>query len=224
MRIAVLGSGGGRMGSTLMEVLLEAGHDVVGFHRHETEDMLYSLEEYDLAVLSIPPPRVADEILSRERKYLGFVEVCASKSLMRKHSGRIISIHPLYGPPMSYKEPSRRNTVLVKDISVEGSLGVVKRMLPPRDRIIEMGFREHDEFVLHNLAVPYAVSLLASRLLGPPGPHLPVSARMALESMASLVHGESMDVVTDMLQAYGVWPIIEAAVRSLEEGYREVVR
>ncbi|WP_075057626.1 hypothetical protein [Thermogymnomonas acidicola] len=154
------------MGSTLMEVLLEAGHDVVGFHRHETEDMLYSLEEYDLAVLSIPPPRVADEILSRERKYLGFVEVCASKSLMRKHSGRIISIHPLYGPPMSYKEPSRRNTVLVKDISVEGSLGVVKRMLP-RDRIIEMGFREHDEFVLHNLAVPYAVSLLASRLLGP---------------------------------------------------------
>ncbi|GGM78565.1 hypothetical protein GCM10007108_15920 [Thermogymnomonas acidicola] len=219
MRIAVLGSGG-RMGSTLMEVLLEAGHDVVGFHRHETEDMLYSLEEYDLAVLSIPP-RVADEILSRERKYLGFVEVCASKSLMRKHSGRIISIHPLYGP-MSYKEPSRRNTVLVKDISVEGSLGVVKRMLP-RDRIIEMGFREHDEFVLHNLAVPYAVSLLASRLLGP-GPHLPVSARMALESMASLVHGESMDVVTDMLQAYGVWPIIEAAVRSLEEGYREVVR
>ncbi|MCY0851122.1 MAG: prephenate dehydrogenase/arogenate dehydrogenase family protein [Thermoplasma acidophilum] len=145
----------------------------------------------DLAFLSVPIKAAMEYIERRDRTY---VELSSVKSVFRKYSGSIVSIHPLFGPS-SYNDGLHRAIIFVTDISNVKYKEIIEEMLRGYD-LISMSAEEHDRMMVSDMVIPYLMSMIARRIEA--GYHTR-SFDMA-RSLASIVEGENPEVVMDTIR------------------------
>ncbi|MEM0158724.1 MAG: hypothetical protein QW812_04350 [Thermoplasmataceae archaeon] len=185
MKIGIIGSGG-RIGSALLQLLAGSCTVIPCSSPHCNGD---TIERSDFTFLCVPETETL-KILNKTEHPERCIEVTSVKTPMTKFAGKIVSIHPLFGP----KTAGRReymNIVFVSDLSIPGSRNTIEALFPEY-RIIEMTSSEHDKFMLSQIVFPYLVSILQKRQPDP----LTYSARM-LDQLRNLVDSESRDVVRD---------------------------
>ena len=105
MKITVIGSSG-RFGAFVSEYFRSHGNIVTSFDQNASKRRLTeSLFASEISLLATP----IKETISYVEEYSDFahlVEVCSVKVPFRKYSGKILSIHPFFGPE-SFKEIDR---------------------------------------------------------------------------------------------------------------------
>ena len=112
-----------------------------------------------------------------------------------KYSGKILSIHPFFGPE-SFKDPSRRKIALITDICPVGSEFTVKKLFPDCS-VIKMYSDEHDRMMASEQGLPYLISLYfreSGRSITP----FTGSGRI-LKEIIQLSEKESIDVMKDSI-------------------------
>ncbi|MCL5732823.1 MAG: hypothetical protein M1285_05445 [Candidatus Thermoplasmatota archaeon] len=192
MRIAVVGYTG-RFGSAAMKLLKDAGHTVIPVHGVDfTEEMLDSL---DYALLAVPI-RAALNIVSSCRDPGKLVEICSVKSPFRPFAGKIISIHPLFGPS-TLNSQNTRNIIYIDDLSTPGSIDIIKQMFPG-SFIRIMSSSDHDRAMIDLLVRPYILSMLADST-GKAQTDLTTRSSRMLSEFEGIYSDESREVMMDTI-------------------------
>ncbi len=151
MHLLIIGSKG-RLGKTLMKLFPDSsGIDIENF-----DNLEYELQKADFAFLAVPLEATLD-IIKSFPVYSRFIDLTSIKSKMKEFSGRIISIHPLFGPE-SYE--TNKTIIFVNDISNIDSLYKIKKLFNGY-RIISMNAREHDSLMGELLVKPYIISYIS---------------------------------------------------------------
>ena len=194
MKITVLGSSG-RFGSFVSEYFRIQGNTVISLDMNTSQSYLAdSLSSSDISLLATP----LKEAISYIEEYSDLahlVEVCSVKAPFRKYSGKILSIHPFFGPE-SFKDPSRRKIALITDICPVGSELTVKKLFPDCS-VIKMNSDEHDRMMASEQELPYLISLYF-RESGRSIPPFTGSGRI-LKEIIQLSEKESIDVMKDSI-------------------------
>ncbi|QRF75273.1 prephenate dehydrogenase [Thermoplasmatales archaeon] len=159
MRIIVLGSGG-RLGRLLSTMFRENGHTVVGIDMDNSDMLEPEIRSSDIVFLAVPV-RVAIKVIKNYHSTALLVEMSSVKEPFREFRDGIISIHPLFGP-LSVGDPALRNILFISDISVQGTLDMLKDLFPGFN-IFPMSAQQHDEMAIQLQVIPYIISILSSR-------------------------------------------------------------
>ncbi|BAB60516.1 TVG1421572 [Thermoplasma volcanium GSS1] len=145
MKVGIIGKQG-RLGRVLQAILDENGFDVVE-------------NNWDIAFLSVP----IGAAISYIEKYDGpFIEVSSVKTPFKKYAGRIVSIHPLFGPA-SYKDGVHRTVLFIKDISMPEYRDLIAEMFRGYE-IVDTTADVHDKEMAKSLALPYAVAIISKNI------------------------------------------------------------
>lgn len=156
MNVAVLGSSG-RFGSFVSEYLRSRGNSVCSFDLDTScTNPAESILSSDISILATP----LKETLSFVEEYsevAQLVEICSVKAPFRKYSGKVLSIHPFFGPE-SYKDAARRKIALITDISPVKSESIVKKLFPDCS-VVKMDSEKHDRIMAQEQGLPYLISL-----------------------------------------------------------------
>ena len=194
MKITVLGSSG-RFGSFVSEYFRSQGNTVISLDMNTSQSNLAdSLSSSDISLLATP----LKEAISYIEEYSDLahlVEVCSVKAPFRKYSGKILSIHPFFGPE-SFKDSARRKIALITDICPVGSELTVKKLFPDCS-VIKMNSDEHDRMMASEQELPYLISLYF-RESGRSIPPFTGSGRI-LKEIIQLSEKESIDVMKDSI-------------------------
>ena len=194
MKITVLGSSG-RFGSFVSEYFRSQGNTVISLDMNTSQSYLAdSLSSSDISLLATP----LKEAISYIEEYSDLahlVEVCSVKAPFRKYSGKILSIHPFFGPE-SFKDSARRKIALITDICPVGSELTVKKLFPDCS-VIKMNSDEHDRMMASEQELPYLISLYF-RESGRSIPPFTGSGRI-LKEIIQLSEKESIDVMKDSI-------------------------
>ena len=183
----------GRFGSAAMKILKDAGHDVIPVHGPDfTGEMLDSV---DYALLAVPI-RAALNIVSSCSDPGKLVEICSVKSPFSPFSGKIISIHPLFGPS-SLNPQNPRNIIYIDDLSVPGSIDIIKQIFQG-STIRVMTSSQHDRAMVDLLVRPYILSLLAESS-GKSQTDLATRSSRMLSEFESISSDENRDVMMDTI-------------------------
>ena len=192
MRIAVVGYSG-RFGSAAVRILKDAGHAVIPVHGQDfTGEMLDSV---DYALLAVPI-RVALNMVSSCSDPGKLVEICSVKSPFRPFAEKIISIHPLFGPS-SMNSQNPRNIIYIDDLSVPGSIDIIKQIFPGSS-IRAMSSSQHDRAMVDLLVRPYILSLLADSS-GKTQTDLTTRSSRMLSELESISSDENREVMMDTI-------------------------
>ena len=192
MRIAVVGYSG-RFGSAAVRILKDAGHAVIPVHGPDfTGEMLDSV---DYAILAVPI-RVALNMVSSCSDPGKLVEICSVKSPFRPFAGKIMSIHPLFGPS-SMNSQNPRNIIYIDDLSVPGSIDVIKQIFPGSS-IRVMSSSQHDRAMIDLLVRPYILSMLADST-GKAQTDLTTRSSRMLSEFEGIYSDESRGVMLDTI-------------------------
>ena len=149
MKILIIGSKG-RLGKTLMDIFPEAtGIDL------NDNTLGEELEKAEIAFLAVPL-NVTLDIINKYPEYRTFVDLTSVKSPMKKYSGKIISIHPMFGPS-SYK--TNKDILFINDISSVNSIKTVSGLFE-KYNIISLTADQHDELMGELLIKPYILSYI----------------------------------------------------------------
>ena len=156
MKITVLGSSG-RFGSFVGEYFRSRGNTVISLDLNTSQSNLAdSLSSSDISLLATP----LNEAISYVEEYsevTQLVEVCSVKAPFKKYSGKILSLHPFFGPE-SFKDSSRRKIALITDICPANSENIIKELFPDCS-ILKMDSDEHDRMMACEQGLPYLISL-----------------------------------------------------------------
>lgn len=194
MKVSIIGSKG-RIGSVLRERISSAGHEIlVGADRDDVIDRSL-LEKSDLVVLAVPQDE-AIRLMETYGETCRIVEITSVKSPMRRFSGKVISIHPLFGPA-SWGNPDFNTVLFVNDISPEGSITEIRELFPGKN-IISVTATEHDRSMADLLVAPYAISMIAKKLVSREQKFVTPSFAN-LQKLASILDGENASVVKDTI-------------------------
>ena len=162
MKVFIMGNRG-RMGKLLTGLFRDLGHEVKGFDILDgtAEPDSVEMQQADVILLSIPQEKALQFCLSHP-EFKNVVEIGSTKSIMKNLRGRIISIHPLFGP-LSYESGNRRKIFFIDDISPEGSIDLIGKLFG-RMEMIPIGYDNHDRLMAEMLVTPYIISLISSGL------------------------------------------------------------
>ena len=194
MRITVLGSSG-RFGTFVCEYFRSQGNIVISIDQNASEKKITEfLLSSEISLLATP----IKETISYVEEYSDvahFVEVCSIKAPFKKYSGKILSIHPFFGPE-SFKVSSRRKIALITDICPVGSEFTVKKIFPDCS-VIKMNSDEHDRMMASEQGLPYLISLYfreSTRLIQPF-----TGSGQTLKEIIQLLDRESIEVMKDSI-------------------------
>lgn len=194
MKVSIIGSKG-RIGSTLREKISGAGHEILlEADRNEPIDMA-RLKSSDLVILAVPQDE-AIKLIGTYGDDCTIVEITSVKSPMKKYSGKVISIHPLFGPA-SWEDPSFNTVLYVNDISPEGSITRIQELFPGHN-VVSVTAKEHDSSMADLLVAPYAISMIARRIVSRQQKFVTPSFAN-LQKIASILDGENSSIVMDTI-------------------------
>lgn len=205
MKILVAGHRG-NFGKAILNYFQKSGHLVTGFETGE--DMPEDLSDFDACLLAVP----VEAALSLIQKLRGcsIIEICSVKEPFRKFSGKVISIHPMFGP-RSIGNPDFSNIILVEDISARDGRRVVS-LLFPGHRIVEMTAAEHDCLMGEVLVKPYLLSRLAGKVKGPDSKYGGTSYK-TFRALSEIAFQESPQVMEDTIRLNPFTPEIVRAIK-----------
>lgn len=214
MHVTVVGSKG-RIGQVMEGILTSASHTVSGIDQENRDDLEVALASSDVVLLALPISQALEFMDTTD--YEGVVvEVASVKLPLLPHKGRIVSIHPLFGPK-SY--PENRTICLVSDISRPDSVRVVKDLFPSCS-ILEVTLEQHEKLMLTSLVAPYLLSLL-SKELGGSNPALTRSGGV-MKLMSGLLDDENQSVVMDTIKLNPNTPELLQGIESFLQTFMEV--
>ncbi len=160
MKILVVGSSG-RFGATLRHLFKDNGHEVIGVDIQDYGKLKEELKTAELIFLAVPAS-VALDIINEFGPTKKIIEISSSKDPFKIFAGKIISIHPLFGP-LSLDDQKMRNILFINDISFLGSEDIISGLFPDYN-IIPMKSDEHDHLMIELQVIPYVISMLSSRI------------------------------------------------------------
>ena len=162
MKVFIMGNRG-RMGKLLTDLFKDLGHEVKGFDILDgtTGPDSGEMQQADVILLSIPQGNALQFCLNHP-EFKNVVEIGSTKSIMKNLKGKIISIHPLFGP-LSYQSINRRKIFFIDDISPEDSIDLIRKLFGDME-LITIGYDNHDRLMAEMLVTPYIISLISSRL------------------------------------------------------------
>lgn len=193
MKILVLGSSG-NFGSMLASFLRSQKHQVTGMDRDDTLPL--SMGEFQACFLAVPANAAIDFIETYEHPAI--FEIGSAKAAMAKYSGRVVSIHPMFGPN-SIKLPEFRNIIFIDDISPPGSRLLLEKLFPGFS-VHSMSADEHDRLMVELLVKPYFYSMLAARTSGSQRPPLSCTSHEAMDRLLEISHLESQNAMGDTIR------------------------
>ncbi len=206
MKIALAGSSG-NFGKLAHELFTQSGHSVTGISREIWPTTDFS--EFDLCFLSVPVTEVG--------KYLQncgecpAVEISSVKEPIKKHRGKVISIHPIFGP-RSIGNSGFHNIIYVDDLSPDNGEEIIHGLFP-KFRLVHMTAEEHDRAMVEILIKPFFLSRIASEItgkdLGFTGP-----SQEVLRQLASISGSESSGVLDDTIRLN---PFAKSALREISQ-------
>lgn len=217
MRVALAGSSG-NFGKLALNMLRANGHEVTGIKRDEWDTA--DLSAYDVCFLSIPVLEIG--------KYLEkcgkckVVEISSVKDPVRRFKGRIVSIHPIFGPRSS-GDPKFKNIIYIDDLSEEGGESLIGELFPGY-RLHHMTADQHDRAMVQVLINPFFMSRIASEISGNDleftGPSQDI-----LKQLAAISGSESAGILQDTIRLNpyakdGLREIVQVA-RKLENDFSE---
>lgn len=184
MKILIIGSKG-RLGRTLMDIFPGAkGIDI------EDNNMDQELEEAEITFLAVPL-KVTIALISKYPYYRKFVDLTSIKSPMKEYSGKIISIHPMFGPS-SYK--MNKDILFITDISIENSIKTISELFREYN-VIPLTADEHDELMGELLVKPYILSYICDS-------HeysIETSSHKKLLNLLSIKYNENQEIIIDTI-------------------------
>jgi prephenate dehydrogenase/chorismate mutase/prephenate dehydrogenase len=191
MDIFILGNKG-RMGSYLTNFLREKGFNIKGLDiiSKESENMEREMKNSDVLILAIPQ----DEALKFVREHENFtniMEIGSVKSIFKDFAGKIVSIHPLFGP-ISEGPDKQKRIIFIDDISPAEKKDLVLSLFGDID-LIGTTADKHDRIMADVLVAPYIISLISSRIN--PGSEFMTRSSQALDCIADISKLESMEVL-----------------------------
>ncbi len=200
MDIFILGNRG-RMGVFLTSLFRKKGFSVSGsdISDGKGESMGTEMRNSEVLILAVPQ----DQALKFIREHDGFtniVEIGSVKSIFRDFTGKIVSIHPLFGPLSEDREIKRR-IIFIDDISPAGKESLVMRLFGDVD-LVKMTADRHDRIMADVLVAPYIISLISSRIN--PGREFMTRSSMLLNCITDISQKESPEVLrkTILLNPY----------------------
>ncbi|MEM0156532.1 MAG: hypothetical protein QXN26_00510 [Thermoplasmataceae archaeon] len=192
MKIAVVGYTG-RFGSAAMKLLNGSGHTTIPVHGTDFTGEI--LDSVDYALLAVPLP-AAVKIISNCTDPGRLVEICSVKAPLKPFSGRIISIHPLFGPS-TINSGKPGDIIYIEDYSIPGSTDVIHRMFPGSPLKI-MSSSDHDRAMIDLLVRPYILSMLAHSS-GKAETSLSTRSSRMLSEFEGICSDESIEVMMDTI-------------------------
>lgn len=194
MKVSIIGSNG-RIGSTLVKKLKQSGHEIVtAVDRDEPIDP-EKLKSSDVTVLAVPLGEM-EYLIEKYGEESLLVELSSVKSQMKRFAGRVISIHPLFGPS-SYLNPDFNTVLFVDDISPAGSIDRIRELFPESE-VVSVTAQEHDKSMASLLVAPYAISMIAKKLTAAHRKFVTPSFAN-LRKIATALDGENASVVKDTI-------------------------
>lgn len=185
MKILIVGSKG-RLGKTLMDIFPESrGIDI------EENNMDQELEEAEITFLAVPLKATLD-IINKYPDYRTFVDLTSVKSPLREYSGKIISIHPMFGPS-SYK--TNKNILFISDISIENSIKTVLDLFTEYN-VIPVTADQHDKLMGELLVKPYILSYICNSFESP----IETSSHNKLLELLSIKDNENQEIMLDTIR------------------------
>ena len=214
MKITVLGSSG-RFGSFVSEYFRSHGNTVISLDLNTSQSNLADyLSSSDMSLLATP----LNEAISYVEEYserTQLVEVCSVKAPFKKYSGKILSIHPFFGPE-SFKDSSRRKIALITDICPINSENIIKELFPDCS-ILKMDSDEHDRMMASEQGLPYLISLYFKESARSITPF--IGPGMILKEMIQLSYRESIDV---MKYSVAENPEVQILLSEISEFFRQI--
>ncbi|AAT43421.1 prephenate dehydrogenase [Picrophilus oshimae] len=140
----------GRFGSLLCSLL----DDRICIDIDNINELGVYIKKADHVFLSVPVDAALNIIDSYD--YNNFVEISSVKWPFKKYSGKITSIHPLFGP-MSYNRIN--DVIFINDISRDNSLNELNKIFK-NWHFIEMTSDEHDLLMSEIMVKPYIISMM----------------------------------------------------------------
>jgi len=189
MKIAIVGYKG-RFGSVLSKILEE--HEIIRVDKGD--DINKSIRESELAFLSVPASEGIKIIKNCSEKEK-IVEVSSIKRPFFEFRKKIISIHPLFGP-RTYNDEKFRNIVFIDDISIDGSMDIIREIFKGF-RIIVMNSEEHDKFISEQLVLPYILSVVAKNVSK--DNNILTGSKRILEDLKGIAESESPIVLRETI-------------------------
>ncbi|WP_337861102.1 prephenate dehydrogenase/arogenate dehydrogenase family protein [Ferroplasma sp.] len=151
MYILIIGSNG-RLGKILLKIFPESTKiDIENSNYLESE-----LQKADFAFLATPMDATIN-IIRRFPEYDGFIDLTSVKSKMIEFAGKIISLHPLFGPE-TYG--TNKSIIFINDISRKDSLADMEKLFQDYKLII-MDANSHDALMGEILVKPYVLSYIS---------------------------------------------------------------
>ena len=184
MKILIIGSKG-RLGKTLMNIFPEATGIDIGDNILEEE-----LEKAGITFLAVPL-KVTLDIINKHTDYRTFVDLTSVKSPMKKYSGKIISIHPMFGPS-SYK--TNKDILFINDISSVNSIKTVSGLFE-KYNIIPLTADQHDNLMGELLVKPYILSYICDGKQSP----IETSSHKKLLELLSIKDDENQEIMLDTI-------------------------
>ena len=124
MKIAVFGSNG-KFGETVSGFFSSHGHEVSGFDISDGEFNIPG--GFDIYFLAVP--------LASARKMISLlkdgviIEIGSIKAPVKEFAGKLISIHPMFGPK-SITDPVFRNIIYIDDLSIKDGERIIRAIFP----------------------------------------------------------------------------------------------
>ncbi len=211
MRILVAGSSG-NFGKLASDLFSRRGHEVTGIGRKEQDSV--DLSEFDICVLSIPVLEMGRYI--EKAQGCTIVEVSSVKNPLKKYQGKIISIHPMFGP-RSFSDPDFQNIIYVDDLSAMGGKKIIETLFPGFN-LVNMTADDHDRAMVEMLIKPFLMSRIASEIsretLSFSGP-----SQKALQNLSSIWASERPEM---MEQTIRLNPYSAGAVKEIMDAITRI--
>lgn len=187
MKISIIGSKG-RLGSVFTKILKNSDNQIIECESEECD--FEAIKNSEISILSVNI-KESKRILEKYADFKLLIECSGVKSSFIKFRGKIISIHPLFGPN-SYK--IRNDIIYIEDLSTKDGLGIVRSIFKGFN-IIPMSYLEHDRLMAIAQALPYFISLSIKL----PNIALPLGSFQLLEALAHLRIAENEDIMRDAI-------------------------
>ena len=215
MEIFILGNRG-RMGSFLTELFKERGFDVSGsdIAAGDTEGRESDIMKSDAVILSVPQD-IALGFVRKHADLKNIIEIGSVKSVFTEFAGRIVSIHPLFGP-LSQGSSARKQIIFIDDITPEVKKDMIIQLFGEVE-LVSMTADRHDRIMADILVAPYIISVLSSRI----NIHGDLGTRSSrsLGCMADISKMESMEVLKKTISMN---PYSPQVFKEIREGILEL--
>ncbi len=219
MKIAVFGSKG-KFGETAAKLFSSNGHEVSGFDISDGEFKIPG--GFDIYFLAIPLASVIKMIKNLKDGVI--IEIGSIKKPLKGFSGKLVSIHPMFGPK-SINDPAFRNIIYIDDLSLKDGDKIIQALFPGF-RMIHMTTDQHDSAMGDLLVKPYIFSLLANGVMTGEYDFGGFSYN-SMKKFKDLVNSESRQVVMDTILLNPESPEIIRKIReyldNLENQMREAI-